>query len=190
MYGPAIQQLASLPDTTAAILCVGQLSPRSWWRCRALSRQWLLLLDGDSCPCDLGQGHRGLIPLLIDRAGPLRTANEEVDFAGCVYAALHYGQVAALQHLLAALSSPSWARRPFATGVLREALVHAAVAGDAISCKAILMCHGSELQSADVERALNEALEWDAMSPGDVEPDHRAAVKLVLCPNATPQAHA
>lgn len=176
--GPVIQQLALLPDSTAVFLCLRQLSPRAWWRLRALSRSWLLVLDGSSI------GDRGLIPMLVEAAGPLRTANEEVDFAGCVYTALHFGQVAALQYLLGAFAEPSWARRTFAAAVVREALVQAAVAGDAVSCKTILAGHGSEVNSADVDRALKEAQEWDAMSPGAVEPDHRAAVQFILCAEA------
>lgn len=122
--------------------------------------------------------------MLVDAAGPLRTANDEVDFAGCVYTALHFGQAAALHHLLGAFTSDSWARPAFAAAVVREALVQAAVAGDATSCKTILTAHGSEVNSADVHRALKEAQEWDAMSPGAVEPHHRAAVQLILCSEA------
>merc|ERR1719181_2469577 len=107
---------ASLHEMTFAFLCLEPLPPRAWWRLRGLSPHWRDLLDGAS-------SSHGLLPMLVNSMGPLDTANREVDFAGCVYAAIHCGSTHPLQELLRPMSSPRWARRPSVRGVAREALI-------------------------------------------------------------------
>mmetsp|Transcript_15512 Transcript_15512/g.27774 ORF Transcript_15512/g.27774 Transcript_15512/m.27774 type:complete len:265 (-) Transcript_15512:157-951(-) len=138
---PTFGGQVALHDVTTAYLCLQQLPPRSWWRLRSLSAQWRRLLDG---------GHRRAAPAnswcllhaLIDTFGPLDSANKEVDYAGLVYAAVHRGCADPLRHLLSPLSKPNFARGPFARGVAREALVQAAVSGDAPICAVVLRAYG------------------------------------------------
>jgi hypothetical protein len=190
---------ASLHEITFAFLCLQPLPPRTWWRIRALSSQWRKLLDGHSL--ELGGG---LLPMLIRSMGPLDTANREVDFAGCVYAAVHCGSVHPLQELLRPLTS-SWARQSFIRGVAREALIQASVSGEAACCSILLDAHGPAcagkasslfcgsmaagcLTIEDVENALREAEDWELSSPGSVLPECRDAVTNVL-ETAIPSHH-
>lgn len=191
----------ALHDGTAAFLILRLLPPRTWWQLRALSPEWRQLLDdhADSCAdrspssreLDWASRRRecvGLVKLLVEAAGPLRTANEEVDFAGCVYRAVHFGSTGPLQQLLRPLAAESFARRAFALGVIREALVQAAVAGDADTCLAVLQQHGPgsagatsrRLRSDDAAIALKAAADWHLMSPDDVPDGQRKAVDEVL----------
>lgn len=187
----------ALHDATAAFLILRLLPPRTWWQLRALSKEWRQLLDDHAgCieerpPSDLAGLDRecfGLVKLLVEAVGPLRTANEEVDFAGCVYRAVHFGSTGPLQQLLRPLAAESFARGAFARGVIREALVQAAVAGDAATCRAVLQQHGPKSQAAvsrrlrtdDAVMALKAAADWHLMSPDDVPELRRQAVDEVL----------
>lgn len=182
----------SLHELTFAYLCLQPMQPRTWWRLRGLSAEWRRLLDGHS-----EEGGSGLIPMLVNTMGPLSTANREVDFAGCVYAAVHHGSTSTLRQFLRPLASPSWARRSFVRGVAREALIQASISGEVACCAALLEAHGpaspliaAELSSgssasgclavADIEMAQREAEEWEAASPGSCSPDLRCAVIKVL----------
>jgi len=189
----------ALHDVTAAFLVLRLLPPRTWWQLRALSVEWRQLLDDHAESCtdrstrsqmfgEMGRGCFGLVKLLVEASGPLRTANEEVDFAGCIYRAVHYGSVGPLQQLLRPLAAESFARRTFAVAVLREALVQAAVAGDAATCRAVLQEYGPNSAAAlsrrlgtdDALTALKAASDWHLMSPGEVSELRRKAVDEVL----------
>jgi hypothetical protein len=205
-------QLA-LHDTTAAFLVIRFLPPREWWQLRALSTEWRWLLDdGSSSNCgmygsdaestdvsDSGdemtevslpfERKIGLVKHLVEAMGPLTTAHNEVDFAGIVYRAVHFGKPGPLRHLLRPLADESWARRTFAVAVAREALVQAVVAGDVASCRVVLQDYGPDSPAAIKRRALKRedlvlamkvAAEWDEMSPGHVSPIGRKAVEEVL----------
>eukprot|EP00928_Gymnodinium_smaydae_P044148 TRINITY_DN29470_c0_g1_i1.p1 TRINITY_DN29470_c0_g1~~TRINITY_DN29470_c0_g1_i1.p1 ORF type:complete len:204 (-),score=21.59 TRINITY_DN29470_c0_g1_i1:217-828(-) len=172
----------ALHNATAAFMCLRLLSPRLWWRLRELSAGWRCLLDGE-----LGNEFPlGLIAALVATSGPLRTANDEIDFAGCVYTAVHHGSTGPLQLLLRPLADNGWARQSFAIAVAREALTQAAVAGDAASCRAVLATRGpaapvgSRLSKADAAHALEAAEEWEAMSPGSTPACQREAVGALL----------
>ncbi|CAJ1353010.1 unnamed protein product [Effrenium voratum] len=181
----------ALHDATAAFLILRLLPPRTWWQLRALSAEWRLLLDDAgncmerSCREMVGEFRPAccLVKLLVEAAGPLKTANEEVDFAGCVYRAVHHGSVGPLQQLLRPLAAESFARRAFALGVIREALVQAAVAGDAATCHAVLQQHGPRsaaarrLQSGDAAMALKAAADWHLMRA--LAAPENSCVKLV-----------
>jgi len=182
-------------DATFALLCLQPLPPRVWWRLRSLSRDWWRLIDGHGESDD----SLGLLPVLVNSLGPLDTANKEVDFAGCVYSATHHGSTSALREFLRPLASPSWARRIFARGVCREALIQASVSGSAECCTVLLNSHGPSsplaaqaklscgrgrasetLGFADLEMAQREAEEWERASPGSVLPACRIAVNELL----------
>lgn len=139
--GPVFGAQVALHDVTTAYLCLQQLPPRSWWRLRGLSAQWRRLLDGGH-QSDATANSWCLLHALIDTFGPLESANKEVDYAGLVYAAVHRGCADPLSHLLRPLCKPNFARGPFARGVAREALVQAAVSGDAAICAVVLRAHG------------------------------------------------
>lgn len=194
----------ALDDPTAAMLCLRLLPPRTWWRCfaaeitaklRALSPAWCRLLaceaagarnSSSSASCRLG----GLCAALLEESGPLTTANEEIDFAGCVYTAVHHGCAGPLASLLRPLASPfGWARRSFAVAVAREALLQAALAGDAASVRAVLALQGPESPAAvwrrsltrdDAARALEAVADWEASTPGWVSSDCREACRAAL----------
>lgn len=175
--------LSSLHEATAVFLCIRPLPPRSWWRLRALSADWRRLLDGTIRRREVGsridnEFVPGLMTLLVNGFGPLRSANQEIDFAGLIYTAVHHGAVHALQLLLRPLMDPSWARPTFAGGVAREALMQAAVSGDIATCQAVLRT--DRLSTADVEKALQAAEDWDTWCPGCVEAHQRAAVNHML----------
>eukprot|EP00440_Ansanella_granifera_P010817 gb/GFBE01011733.1/.p1 GENE.gb/GFBE01011733.1/~~gb/GFBE01011733.1/.p1 ORF type:complete len:224 (+),score=46.44 gb/GFBE01011733.1/:1-672(+) len=192
-------QLA-LHQCTAAFMVLRLLPPRTWWQLRALSPDWRRLLDDNAgsrpqtSSGELEEDNQsmscfGLVKLLVEASGPLRTANDEVDFAGCVYRAVHHGSTGPLQQLLRPLAAESWARRPFAVAVAREALVQAAVAGDVNSCLAVLKQHGPNSPAAassrslcrdDAMMAMKAAAEWHQMSPDDVPEPSRRAVDEVL----------
>merc|ERR1719359_520567 len=146
---PAFGQ-ASLHELTFAFLCLQPLPPRTWWRLRSLSAQWRQLLDSSIAESCSGCG---LLPMLVNSMGPLDTANREVDFAGCVYAAVHHGRAAPLRELLRPLASTSWARRSFVRGVAREALIQASVSGAAGCCSTLLEAHGPASPVAAQEQA-------------------------------------
>jgi len=184
-----------LHDATAVFICLQFLPPRSWWWLCALSPTWRRLLEGCSDSNDVGgrpleELPGGLLRVLVEDLGPLRSANHEVDFAGCIYTAVHHGSAGPLQQLLRPLAVPGWSRRSFAIAVAREALVQAAVAGDVASCQAVLSSHGPGstavnsrrgLSWADASKALEAAAEWDAVSPEDAAPmAQRSAVREVL----------
>ncbi|CAE7235432.1 unnamed protein product, partial [Symbiodinium natans] len=185
----------ALHDATAAFLVLRLLPPRTWWQLRALSAEWRQLLDDHAGSCtdrstrsqvlgEMQRGCFGLVKLLVEAAGPLKTANEEVDFAGCIYRAVHHGSVGPLQQLLRPLAIESFARRAFAVAVIREVLVQAAVAGDAASCLAVLQQYGPNSAAAlsrrlgtdDAVTALKAASDWHLMSPDDVSDLRRQAV--------------
>jgi len=195
----------SLHELTFAFLCLQPLAPRIWWRIRGLSKTWRQLLDGHT---DERRSGCGLLPMLVRSMGPLDTANREVDFAGCVYAAVHFGATGPLRELLRPLASPSWARRPFVRGVARESLIQASVSGEVACCRAVLEAHGPAsplaavklpsgspnscyLGLADVEMAQREAEEWSLGSPDSELPHSSCAVAELLsaaiasCPKAT-----
>eukprot|EP00933_Yihiella_yeosuensis_P062413 TRINITY_DN65363_c0_g1_i1.p1 TRINITY_DN65363_c0_g1~~TRINITY_DN65363_c0_g1_i1.p1 ORF type:complete len:244 (+),score=52.62 TRINITY_DN65363_c0_g1_i1:54-785(+) len=195
-------QLA-LHDTTTAYLILRMLPPRTWWQLRALSSEWCRLLDDSSGPSfsqpgeeqeqalrqDEMQQRLGLVKFLVEAAGPLRTANNEIDFAGCVYRAVHHGRTGPLRALLRPLASETWARSNFALAVAREALTQAAVAGDVEACQVVLHAYGPEspaaatrkaLQRDDALEALKVATEWHEMSPGTICPSDQDAVAQVL----------
>jgi len=191
---PALRGLV-LHDATAVFMCLRLLPPRTWWRLRVLSPVWRQLLEGSDDPDGArirpSEGLPGsLLRVLVEDLGPLRSAGHEVDFAGCVYTAVHHGSAGPLQQLLRPLAVPGWSRRSFALAVAREALVQAAVAGDAASCQAVLSSHGPgstadncrrSLSWADATTALEAAAEWDAVSPEDAAPTaQRSAVREVL----------
>jgi len=143
---PALRNLL-LHDATAVFMCLQFLPPRAWWRLRVLSRTWCRLLEG-SCDPNVAGGRPleelpgGLLRVLVKDHGPLRNAGHEVDFAACIYTAVHHGSTGPLQQLLRPLAVPGWSRRSFAVAVAREALVQAAIAGDATSFQAVLRSHG------------------------------------------------
>jgi len=196
-----------MDDETFAFVLLRLLPLRSWWRMRELSSGWRSLLDGpfasyvhDSHALKAGvrdRGCLGLIPILVEATGPLTTPNAEIDFAGCVYTAVHHGSAGPLRLLLRPLTVFGWARQSFALAVAREALVQAAVAGDAASCSAVLSARGPNLSlaapgldsgaggplylgKADAALALEAAAEWESMSPGSAPPHCRAEVDVVL----------
>jgi len=184
-----------LHDATAVFMCLQVLPPRTWWRLRVLSKTWCRLLEGSCDPNDavgrpLEELPGGLLRVLVQDHGPLRNAGHEVDFAGCIYTAVLHGSAGPLQQLLRPLAVPGWSRRSFAMAVVREALVQAAIAGDAASCQAVLRSHGPgstavnsrrSLSWADASKALEVAAEWDAVSPEDAAPvAQRSAVREVL----------
>jgi len=178
-------QLA-LHDATTAYLVLRMLPPRAWWQLRSLSSEWCQLLD-DACAG--GRQRFGLVRVLVESVGPLLTANDELDFAGCVYRAVHYGSTGPLQQLLRPLAMSHWSRRLFAQAVAREALVQAAVAGDAAACLAVLSEYGPDSPAArsrrnlcreDAVAAMQAAADWHLMSPDDVPETSRKAVVEVL----------
>jgi len=173
-----------LHEPTAAFLYLHLLPPRAWWSLRALSPAWRAMLDGP-----LEGGGSGLLAALLEAAGPLHTANEEVSFAGVVYTAVHHGSASPLRMLLRPLAHGRWARACFAQAVAREALVQAAVSGDAASCRAILEAHGPGspaekccrgLGEADAKSALEAVVQWSAFDPEGVAPQLRWEVDEVL----------
>lgn len=172
-------------DATGAFLCMRMLGPKVWWRARGLSRMWKGLIDGDG-----PRAAEGLFPTLLDATGPLRTANEELDFAGCVYTAVHFGNVPAVRCLLRPLSLPTgWARRNFALGVAREALLQGALAWDDGVVEAVLASHGpGSMASAcrqglvkdDAVKALEAMRDWESAMVDDAAPERRDAVRRAL----------
>jgi len=95
---------------------------------------------------------------------------------------VHYGSAGALKQLLQPFANTDWARQPYASGVAREALVLAALTGDASSCCIILDCFGPHvhLNEFDVGHALQAATEWESMCPGSIPALKRNAVVEVL----------
>lgn len=178
----------ALNDDTAAFLVLRLMPPRTWWQLRSLSREWKQLLD-DSEHNEAVLARCGLRQCLVEGLGPLRTANSEVDFAGCVYKAVHHGSIAAVQQLMRPLAVDSFARRLFAVAVAREALVQAAVAGDLASVSVVLKQHGPDSPAAATKRnlckedallALKAAADWHQMSPEDVPDFRRQEVNEML----------
>lgn len=172
-----------LHEPTAAFMYLHLLPPRTWWRLRALSPAWRSMLDGSP------EGGPGLLAALLEAAGPLQTANEEVTFAGCVYTAVHHRSAGPLRMLLERLAMGRWARTCFAQAVAREALVQAAVSGDAPCCRAVLEAHGPGspadkarrgLGQADTKCALEAVVQWSACDPDDVTPEQRGEVDEIL----------
>merc|ERR1719291_1010492 len=165
-------------------MCLHLLPPRAWWSLRALSAAWRSMLDGPP-----EGGGSGLLTALLAAAGPLRTANEEVTFAGCIYTAVHHGSAGPLRTLLGPLAMGRWARARFAQAVAREALVQAAISGDATCCRAILEAHGpgspaektrKGLGQADAKIALEAVRQWSACDPDGTTPAQRGEVDEVL----------
>lgn len=160
---------ASLMDATMAYLCLPYLQTRRWWGLRTLSRGWKTVLEGDG---DSSQAGRGLLAALAESLGPLRSANDEVTYAGDLYSAAHHGRRGVLQALLQPLSLPGWARKAFVTGVVREALNTCAVAGDVGGCEVLLaltrapLTSSLRLTAADAARALEAAEEWECLQSG------------------------
>lgn len=176
-----------LYEATAALLYLRPLGQRDWWRLRALSKPWCRLLDGSSGGEHKARslGSRGLLSVLVHSQGPLRTANQEVDFAGCMYAAVHHNSLDAMRRLLEPLTCADWARRSFAMAVAREALEQAAIQGNAPGCEAIL-ASDLRLCKADADAALQAAEDWDFLDPAgsctstSVSVKDREAVSRVL----------
>eukprot|EP00927_Polykrikos_kofoidii_P048509 TRINITY_DN42784_c0_g1_i1.p1 TRINITY_DN42784_c0_g1~~TRINITY_DN42784_c0_g1_i1.p1 ORF type:complete len:204 (+),score=20.93 TRINITY_DN42784_c0_g1_i1:112-723(+) len=188
VQGPVFGRV-SMQDATGAYLCLRLLPPRCWWRQRGVSAQLRDILDG-------ANGCKGLLEMLVESLGPLRTVNDEINFAGCVYTAIHHRSTGPLHQFLRPLCFNGWARNCFAVAVVREALVQAAIAGDAASCKVLLSAHGPDakppspcfgyvfshkrLGKSDAVRALEAAEEWDSMAPEAASPQRREEVCLLL----------
>jgi hypothetical protein len=123
----------------------------------------------------------------VDDCGPLHSANDELNFAGCVYTAVHFGAARPLRQLVRPLALPGWARPVFAVTVAREALTQAAVEGHVATCKTLLEAHGPaarhtvvRLGPSDACVALQAAEEWDMLGPDPVDPQQRAKVSDIL----------
>mmetsp|Transcript_108781 Transcript_108781/g.314099 ORF Transcript_108781/g.314099 Transcript_108781/m.314099 type:complete len:210 (+) Transcript_108781:43-672(+) len=181
------QSIGQLPlhGATGVFLCLRWLAPKAWWRTRALSRSWRGLVDGDSPLVAVS-----LFQALLEAQGPLRTANEEIDFAGCVYTAVHFGSAGALRCLLQPLTLPTgWARESFALGVAREALLQAALSGESAIVEALLTVYGPgslvssrrrALAKEDAVKTLKALQDWERHAPDLVTPDSRQVIQRVL----------
>mmetsp|Transcript_162944 Transcript_162944/g.522499 ORF Transcript_162944/g.522499 Transcript_162944/m.522499 type:complete len:237 (+) Transcript_162944:108-818(+) len=185
---PALFPQLALTEAEAAYLCLRHLAPRTWFRVRGLSKGWRRMLDGGAGSQMAAQD--GLIGVLLQDAGPLRTANEEIDYAGCVYTAVHWGCTGPLTCLLRPLASPAeWARRPFAVAVAREALLQASLAGDIAGVRAVLALHGPDspaagwrrgLEKQDAQKALEALAAWEFCCPDAPSAEERQAVQEAL----------
>eukprot|EP00929_Paragymnodinium_shiwhaense_P116065 TRINITY_DN8531_c0_g1_i1.p1 TRINITY_DN8531_c0_g1~~TRINITY_DN8531_c0_g1_i1.p1 ORF type:complete len:246 (-),score=35.36 TRINITY_DN8531_c0_g1_i1:264-1001(-) len=177
----ACGQSSNISDATVEFICLRYLQPRRWWCLRGLCKGWRDLLDGSS-----QQSGRGLLTALTEGAGPLRSANEEISFAGCLYCAAHHRRPEASQLLLRPLTMRGWCRSIFATAVVKETLNTCAVSGDVDGCKLLLqLCDAPSnanvmLSKADVKEALEVATEWECMQPGSAPADCREQISQLL----------